>query len=259
MARRRLDQDIAANLGTLVNHCDKLLGTEPDYSRAHNGLQLANDGTVTRIAAAVDAHLGVIERAVESGADLLVVHHGLFWQAPIPMTGATYRKFALAIENNLAVYSSHLPLDRHLKLGNNALLAKALGLKKPQPFLAEFGEPTGFLFDTRLNRDALAEKVESAVQMTPHCLWHGPETVRKLGIATGGAGNNLAEAAAQGIDTFLTGEGSQHTFGMALELGVNVIYAGHYATETFGVRALAEHLGKQYKLPWAFIDIPTGL
>ena len=118
---------------------------------------------------------------------------------------------------------------------------------------------TRLAYDTRLDRDALAEKVERAVHHTPLCLWHGPQTVRRLGIVTGGGGSGIAKAAADGVDTFLTGEGPQHTYGLALELGLNVIYAGHYATETFGVRALAAHLAKRYKLPWTFLDIPTGL
>lgn len=252
----------AIALSTLVREADRLLKTAeiPDYPGAHNGLQLENRrGKVTRLAAAVDAHTGVLEAAVAAKADLLLVHHGLFWTPPVPMTGPSFAKINLALEAGLAVYSAHLPLDVHPRLGNNALLARALGLRGPTPFLEIKGLPVGLKFNVSLTRAALVRKLEGVLGAPPHVMAHGPERIRSLGLCTGGAGGELAEAAAAGVDTFITGEGPQHTFGQARELGINLIYGGHYATETFGVKALAEHLAKKHHLPWSFLDLPTGL
>lgn len=225
-----------------------------DYPNAHNGLQLENGGEVTRVACAVDACEAVIDAACEAGADLLIVHHGMMWQGAQRLEGAPYRKLRRAIGGGLAVYSSHLPLDLHPRLGNNALLAKALGIAKTQPFLE-----IGVRASVNLPLRDLIERVERAVQAPVHIAPGGPERVRKFGIVTGGAGGEIGKAAAAGVDTFLTGEGSHWTFAAAEELGVNLIYAGHYATETFGVKALGAELAKRFKLPWSFIDHPSGL
>lgn len=254
-----------ARLTTLTAAADRLLNVNevPDYPSAHNGLQLENrSGRVTRIAAAVDSHLGVIEKAVEAAADLLIVHHGLFWNPPTPLTGTAFAKFRLALENGLAVYSAHLPLDAHPRLGNNALLARRLGLRSPRPFLPYQGYPIGRQFAVRLSLGALIKKLAPALGVGPealHVMAHGPRQVRRLGICSGGGGSSVGQAVAEGVDTFITGEGPQHTYGLARELGVNLIYAGHYATETLGVQALATHLARKANLPWQFIDEPTGL
>jgi len=250
------------SLSTLVNEADRLLKIDetPDYPGAHNGLQLENStGKVTRIAAAVDAHAGVIEAAVDAKADLLIVHHGLFWSPPVPLTGPTFAKYKLAMGNNLAVYSAHLPLDAHPRIGNNALLAKALGLTKPTPFLDYKGVKFGMKFTVDLTRAALVKKLERVLGAPPHVMAHGPARVKCLGLCTGGGGTAVAEAAADGVDTYISGEGPQHTYGIARELGLNLMYGGHYATETFGVKALAARLAKKHGLPWAFLDLPTGL
>lgn len=231
----------------------------PDYPGALNGLQLENGGEVTRVAAAVDASLPVIEKAIAAGADLLVVHHGMFWQGAQPLTGAIYRKMRAAIEAGLAIYSVHLPLDAHPRLGNNALLMKALGIEGGEPFLEWKGLPVGRRAEVDLSREELKARVEKAVGGPVHLCPAGPERVRRLGVATGGAGSQIAEVAAAGIDTFVTGEGPHWSYPLAEELGVNVFYAGHYATETFGVKALAEELVRRFRLTWEFIDHPTGL
>jgi dinuclear metal center YbgI/SA1388 family protein len=225
-----------------------------DYPNAHNGLQLENGGEVTRVVCAVDACEAVVDAACEARADLLIVHHGMFWHGAQRIEGAAYRKLKKAMDAGLAIYSSHLPLDLHSRLGNNALLAKALGIKKTQPFLE-----IGVRANGNWTRDALVDLVEQAVQTPVHVAPGGPERVKKIGIVTGGAGREVAKAAAAGVDTFLTGEGSHWTFAAAEELGVNLIYAGHYATETFGVKALGAELQRKFKLPWAFIDHPSGL
>jgi dinuclear metal center YbgI/SA1388 family protein len=229
-----------------------------DYSQALNGLQLENNGRVHRIAAAVDACESVMQKAVEQDADLLLVHHGLFWNVT-PITGAMYRKLRTAVSGNLSVYSAHLPLDIHPVVGNNVLLAKALGLRSLKPFLPIKGQAAGVMGTTNMTRENLQSKLNAVLGSPIHVCAGGPARPSKVGIVTGGAGSEIARAAAAGVDTFITGEGPHWSYTLAEELGVNLFYAGHYATETFGVKALAAHLSKRYKLPWFFIDHPTGL
>lgn len=231
----------------------------PDYPGAVNGLQLANGGTVTKVAAAVDASLPVVEAAVAAGADLLLVHHGMFWQGAQPLTGAFYRKIKAAMDGGLAIYSAHLPLDVHPVLGNNILLLNALGFEPAGTFFDWKGTRLGLTAGVEISRDDLRDKVSAAVGGAVHLCPGGPAAVRKVGLATGGAGSEVALCAREGIDTFITGEGPHWSYPMAEELGVNVIYAGHYATETFGVKALAGRLGRDFGLPWEFVDHPTGL
>ena len=249
------------SLATLVKHCDRILRTSEigDYPGAVNGLQMENSGAVTRIAAAVDASLATIKLAIADRANLLIVHHGLFWSPSHPWTGKKYELLRLLVENDLAVYSSHLPLDLHPQLGNNARLATALGLPKPEPFFHSHGQKIGLLSRHRISRTALAEKLARATGTQPRRLPGGGELCTRIGIVTGGAGGELKQAAAEGVDTFITGEGPHWTFALAEELGLNVFYGGHYATETFGVKALAKTLAKKFNLPWNFLDHPTGL
>jgi dinuclear metal center YbgI/SA1388 family protein len=248
-------------LQTIVAHCDKILRTREigDYDGAVNGLQVANRGGVTRIAATVDASLATVRLAIATKADLLVVHHGLFWSPSHPWTGKKYELLRLLVENNLAIYSSHLPLDAHPKLGNNAQLCAALGLKNLKPFFLTHGQTIGFKSQTKISRAELAKRLERATGAKPKIIPGGKENCACIGIVTGGAGGDLKIAADEGVDTFITGEGPHWTFALAEELGINVLYGGHYATETFGVKALAAHLSKKFRRPWEFLDYPTGL
>lgn len=248
-------------LTTIVHYCDRTLRTSAvnDYSGAVNGLQAENRGHVTRVAAAVDASLSTIKLAITSKADLLIVHHGLFWSPRQPWTGKTHEMLRLLIENDLAIYSSHLPLDLHPRLGNNARLCAALGLQKPKPFFHDKEQYIGLQVRARLPRTELAKRLHSAVGREPTVIPGGPSTCRRIGIVTGGAGSELKRAAAEGVDTFITGEGPHWSFALAEELGVNVLYGGHYATETFGVKALAQELSNRFDLPWSFLEYPTGL
>ena len=248
-------------LAAIVKHCDTILRTAEigDYDGAVNGLQVENSGTVTRIAATVDASLATVKLAVAAKADLLVVHHGLFWSKTHPWIGKKYELLRLLVENNLAVYSSHLPLDLHPKLGNNARLAAALGLKKLKPFFESHGQKIGLHTRRKISRVELAKKLERATGAKPKLIPGGKEICGRIGIVTGGAGGELARIAATGVDTFITGEGPHWTYALAEELGVNVFYGGHYATETFGVKAMSADLSKKFKLPWIFLDHPTGL
>lgn len=231
----------------------------PDYPGAANGLQLENSGRVTRLGAAVDACEPVIAEATRRGISLLLVHHGLMWDQHLPaFTGARYRKLKTAITADLAIFSSHLPLDAHPTVGNAAQLAKAIGLRKMKPFFLYQGEPIGMRGELPLTRDVLARRIEKTVGPAHLCAG-GPERIRRIGIVTGAAGSEIAAVAREGIDTFITGEGPHWSYTAAEELGVNIFYAGHYATETFGVKALTEHLSQKFRVPWAFIDHPTGL
>ncbi len=248
-------------LECLVEECDALLGMEgfEDYEGACNGLQVENRGGVSRVAAAVDASLATIGMARERGADLLVVHHGLFWSARHPWTGHSYRLIRALLEADLALYSAHLPLDVHPQLGNNAGLARALGWEGGQPFFPELGRDLGLRFSLGIGREELARALHGVLGAAPVVLPGGPGMCRSVGIVTGGAGSGLKKAAEGKVDTFITGEGAHWTHALAEELGVNVLYGGHYATETFGVKALAAHLEKAFGLPWDFLDHPSGL
>jgi dinuclear metal center YbgI/SA1388 family protein len=257
-----------ASLADITAYLDGYLRTAeiPDDPNALNGLQVENTGQVARIVAAVDASQQTIDRAVEGlGPALVLVHHGLFWDGNRPMTGRRYRRVARLIRNDAALYASHLPLDLHPEVGNNAVLACQLGLTGVEPFGSYKGVTIGVTGDAPASlqsREALTGTLtrllgasSSAVQLIPG----GPDRIGRIGIITGAGGSMIAQAVSAGCDTFITGEGAAHTYFDATEWGINLIYAGHYATETPGVRALAEHLAGRYGLPWEFHDHPTGL
>ncbi len=250
-----------ASLAAIVRHCDRMLRTDEvkDYDRAANGLQVENDGSVSAIAAAVDASLATVRLAAAVNADLLLAHHGLFWGPSHPWTKKRYQLLRLLLESNLAVYSSHLPLDAHPRLGNNAQLCAALGLKALRPFFTYQGQHIGFQARARISRTELTRRLQRAVAAKPLVIPAGPRICRRIGVVTGGAGGDLKQAAEEGVDTFITGEGPHWTYAAAEELGLNVFYGGHYSTETFGVKALAAHLSRRFKVPWTFLDHPTGL
>jgi len=251
------------NLPDLISHLDTTLRINelPDYANAVNGLQLANrNGSVTKIAAAVDATLPVVSGAVAAGADLLIVHHGMFWSGLQPWTGAAFERMSLALENNLAIYSVHLPLDVHPVLGNNAQIAEAMHLTPGGGFLDYKGMAVGVTCAVALPLEEVVERFTTALEGgRVHLCAGGPQVTRKIGISSGGSGTEVAAAAKAGVDTFITGEGPHWSYTLAEELGINVLYGGHYATETFGVKALARHLQEQFGLPWEFVDHPTGL
>jgi dinuclear metal center YbgI/SA1388 family protein len=240
---------------------DELLDVSnfPDWPNALNGLQIGGSGNVRRIGAAVDASEAVFREAAARKVDLLFVHHGLFWPGVQPVTGALHRKLKLALDAGLAVYSAHLPLDAHPVVGNNALLAHALGWKKTRPFFHEKGRAIGVKTELSVTRDELVTKLSQVVGGPVKVCQGGPFRCKNIGLVTGGAGGDVEKAAAEGVDTFITGEGPHHSFTLAEDLGVNILYAGHYATETFGVKALAERVAKKFGLPWEFIDHPTGM
>ena len=230
-----------------------------DWDNALNGLQIENSGDVTRIGASVDASTRVLAAAAKQNVDLLIVHHGLFWPGLQPVTGALHRQLEIAFENNIALYSAHLPLDLHPRVGNNAQLAAALGLTSNQPFFEEKGQLIGVKARVSLPRDKVDRKLQKALTSPVRAFMFGPKKTGTIGIITGGAGSEIYKVAQEGIDTFITGEAPHWAAVAADELGMTLLLGGHYATEVFGVKALAAHLSKRFKIPWAFIDCPTGL
>ena len=248
-------------LSEIVRHLDELLNHAniADYPGAHNGMQIENSGRVSRVCAAVDACEAVLADAAAVPGTLLLVHHGLLWGGARSFTGALRRKLKLAFDADLAVFSSHLPLDLHAKLGNNVLLAKALGLRKCTPAFQSKGQAIGRVGNVDVSRGEFARRIEKAVGGAVKLAPGGPSHLRRVGVVTGGAGDLVSEAAALGCDAFVTGEGAHHTFTLAEEVGVNLFYAGHYATETFGVKALAQHVARKFRKSWEFIHHPTGL
>jgi len=251
-----------ADLRELVEYLDEYLDVRgvPDYPGAWNGLQVDCRSPIETVCVATDACQATIDDAVREGAQLLVVHHGLFWGEPLPITGRSYRRMKVLLDADMALYSSHLPLDIHPEVGNNVLLARELGLTTEGTF-GKWSDLDGIgvWAVTDLSLREFVARVQVACGAAPRLIQGGPEHVRRVGVATGAAGSLIEQAHEEGLDTFVTGEGSHHTFHDAVEFGLNVIYAGHYATETAGVRALGVLLADRYGLDCRFLDHPTGL
>jgi dinuclear metal center YbgI/SA1388 family protein len=248
-------------VGQLVDYCRDLLrvGEIEDWPNALNGLQIENSGDVTKIGAAVDVSARTIDAAIEREIDLLIVHHGLFWPGLQPITGSRRRTLERAFEHNVALYSVHLPLDVHSVLGNNAQLAVALGFENTEPFFEQKGQCVGLKVKAQVSRAELARKLEHSLGAPVKLFAAGPEQTQTIALITGGAGSDIYAVAQEGIDTFITGEAPHWAAVAAEELGINLLLGGHYATETFGVKALAAHLSDRFNLPWEFLDCPTGL
>ena len=257
----------SASLHLIAGHLDALLRTSeiPDYPGALNGIQVEHAGPVHRCAVAVDASLRTIQGAIDVGANLLIVHHGLFWSGAQPLRGRYYERVRRLIAHDMAVYSSHLPLDLHPTLGNNALLAAALGLQPSEGFARFQAIEVGVAGTSDVETSTLADRMRAiaareggalvAVGDTP-----GRRTTRwAICTGAGASSDTVREAALRGIDTLIVGEGPQHTAVDAQELGIAVLYGGHYATETFGVRALGAEVERAFGLPWSFVAAPTGL
>jgi len=250
-------------LESLVQYIDQYLTIpgHPDYPTALNGLQVGGPDEVNRVVAAVDASQASIAEAVRRDADLLLVHHGLFWEGLRPLTGRLLRRVRPLLLADVALYSAHLPLDGHAEVGNNALLARAVGVRLEGRFGAYQGTEIGWhgVLDVPVDEEALAAAVAAAVGGPVRVLPGGPARIERVGVVTGGGASMVSEAAARGLHAFITGEVSHHTFFDAQELGIHVVVAGHYATETFGVKALAAHVAERFGLEWDFVDQPTGL
>ena len=257
----------SASLADIAAHLDGLLHTAdiPDYAGALNGIQVEHAGPVTRCAVAVDASLRTIEGAVAAGANLLMVHHGLFWSGAQPLRGRFYERVRQLLRHDMAVYSSHLPLDLHPTLGNNPLFARALGLEPSAGFAHCQSVAVGVMGEADVETSVLGARARAVAEREGgHLVTVGVSPGRRtrrwaLCTGAGASSDTLREAAAAGIDTLIVGEGPHHTAVEAQELGIAVLYAGHYATETLGVRALGEEIARAFGLPWTFIPAPTGL
>lgn len=238
----------------------------PDYPGSVNGLQFENRGDVRGVAAAVDVSTDTIRASIAVGANLLIAHHGMFWSAAtLPFRDWRYQRVRMLIEHDMAVYASHLPLDRHPTLGNNVLLARELQLEPGGTFAEYRGVSIGVSGECDVETATLVERLEGlAKRHGGHAVTTGVEPgrrSRRWAVCSGAGVDSeaLRKAREAGIDTLVVGEGPHHTAIEAREYGIVVVYAGHYATETLGVRALAELVGTRFELPWHFLDVPTGL
>ena len=249
--------DLDAFLSQTLDH-----RTWAGRDKSMNGLQVGRQNPeIRRVAFAVDASLQSFERAVAAGADMLVVHHGLFWGAPLAVTGDHRRRLKFLFDNDLALWASHLPLDAHPTVGNNAGLAQALGLTHLVPFGEYRGVKIGFrgVLPGPTTLDKVCELLfhgrESVLQILPF----GKPEVLSVGLVSGGATQEVSDAIAEGLDLYITGDADHTIYHQALEAEINVISGGHYATETWGVRLLAAHLQKETGVSTVFVDLPTGL
>jgi dinuclear metal center YbgI/SA1388 family protein len=255
------------NLSVIAAHLDELLRTReiPDYPPALNGVQLENRGEIVKVAAAVDFSGRVVQQVIAAGANLLLVHHGMFWGGLRPITGHLYDRIAPLLQHDVAVYASHIPLDVHPELGNNVLLARELGLEVGGGFaryqtidvgVQGVAEVPTYVLIERARAVAVRHKGDVIATSSMES-----RMTRRWGICTGAGAdaNTIREALEAGIDTLIVGEGPHHTAVEAADVGLAIIYVGHYATETFGVRAVAEHLENEFDLPWKFLEAPTGL
>jgi dinuclear metal center YbgI/SA1388 family protein len=245
----------------LVKYLNQLLHIGEIEDSSQNGLQVDGAEEISRVAFAVDACQASFAAAAAKGAQLLMVHHGLFWGKPLILTGAHYRRIKTLLNANIALYAAHLPLDCHPQVGNNAELARVLGLKKRRPFGCYHKRLLGFSGElsqpAHLRRLAARLAQASGVPVV-RVLDNGPKLVRQVGCVSGGAADMMGQAAEAGLDVYVTGEATHRAFHEAAELRLNVIFGGHYATETFGLKAVARALEKKFGLETVFLDLPTG-
>ena len=237
---------------------DDLAGIDPSL----NGIQVSRRNTgITRVAFAVDACMETFRRAVEQNADLLFVHHGIFWGHETRLTGAHYERIRFLIENDLALYAVHLPLDMHPEVGNNAGMAAALGLHELRPFGTYRGQQIGYagILPESRTIDQVAQTLFGGSEQTLGMLPFGPREIRSIGLVSGGAPHEVEEAIAARLDLYVTGDAAHTVYHRAMETGMNVIFGGHYLTETWGVRQLSRKLAASSDLDTIFIDVPTGL
>ena len=244
------------NLKNIIQYCNQYTKISKiiDFPGAKNGLQIENNGKVTKIGAAVDASLETFKLAINKKIDLLIVHHGLYWNPPQPITGINYKKIFTLIKNNLAIYSCHLPLDLHPKIGNNACIARILCLDISGWFFKYKGNLIGILSENLLKRSILEERLKSNFPKTYKAITYGPEKIKKIAICSGDGSNAFSEILNLGIDAFITGEIRQNYFSLAQDHKINLYPCGHYATEIFGVQALADKVSKYFSISWEFIS-----
>ena len=245
----------------IVKFCNQRtnLSEIKDFPGALNGLQIQNSGSVSKIGASVDAGLVPFQNAISKKIDFIITHHGLFWTPPIPLTGPAYEKIKLCTDHNLAVYGSHLPLDCHPEIGNNAILAQKLQLEPIASFLPYEGVDIGLITENNQPRKDLANRLNSLFPKGIHSMEFGAETPSTIAILTGSGQSAVDKILGAGADTLITGELKQQHFNLAQELKLNLYACGHYATETFGVDALAQEVAAKFDLPYEFIETECPL
>ena len=244
----------------LIAHLDALLDAPAFADYGPNGLQVPGPDEVAHVVTGVSASAELFERAAALDADLVLVHHGLFWGEPAgPITPALKRRLKLLFDHDLALAAYHLPLDAHPEVGNNALLARLLGAARTRPFAEHRGRPIGLVaeLDPAPSRDALVARVAEATAREPLVFPFGPDRVATIGIVTGSAADDVVEAIELGLDAFLTGEPAERVMAIAQEGGVTFLAAGHYATETSGIRALGDRLAERFGVRHTFVDVPN--
>jgi dinuclear metal center YbgI/SA1388 family protein len=254
-------------LAEVARYLDETLRTSeiPDYPNALNGIHLENRGEIHRIAAAVDFSSLTVQRAIETRAQLLLVHHGMFWGGAQQLVGQSYDRIAALVAADVAVYSSHLPLDVHPELGNNVLLARRLGLEPSAGFARYKTIDVGVSGESDIPTDALVQSMSALAQQHGGVVVVTPTSparkTRRWGICTGAGASSetLSEAIARGLDTLIVGEGPHHTAVQARDAGITIVYGGHYVTETLGIDALARVTARKFSIDAVFIDAPSGL
>lgn len=250
-------------LPNLIAELDRLL--EPHRFRDYcpNGLQVPGRDSVTRLATGVSASAELFELALAAQADLVIVHHGLFWgSGPTPIDVTMKRRLKLLFDADVSLAAYHLPLDAHPEIGNNALIATALGADAREPFALHDGEPIGVLArfaGEGIDAAHLRARVTELTDRDPLTFDAGPSRIRTLAIVSGAGASYLDDAIAAGADAFLTGEPAERVMTQAREGAIHFLAAGHYATETFGVKRLGEHLAERFAVEHAFIDVPNPI
>jgi len=227
-----------------------------------NGIQVDNDGAaVKKIAFGVDASMETFEQAASVNAGLLFVHHGLFWGASAVITGNLRRRIKFLLERNICLYAVHLPLDQHPKLGNNAVLAKLLGLQNIEPFGVYHGRKIGYkgTFPKPVTIEEAVNKIDFLGRPPLGVFPFGKKEITSAAVMSGGAADNAKDAIADGVDLFVTGESAHQVYHECLEAKLNMIAGGHYNTEIWGVRAVMRHCADELGIETEFVDIPTGL
>ena len=245
-------------LKNIVGFLDRELRIDEFEDSSNNGLQVENSGRIRRICCGVDASMEFFEAAAERGADLLICHHGLSWKDSLKrITDLNYSRISRLIHDDMALYGCHLPLDAHPKLGNNALICKALGLTRIKPFGMYAGREIGFQgsLPKQMSRAAFEKLAVKAIGGEIRAMPFGKKSVKTVAVVSGGAATEVAEAGQKEIDIFLSGEPNLAAYSLAQEYRTNAIFLGHYATEVFGVRALAELLNRRFSVKAEFIDL----
>ncbi len=247
----------------LLGYLDDLLEPARYSDYCPNGLQVPGPREVRTVVTGVSASAELFERAAEHDADLVLVHHGLFWNgAPLALSQAAKRRLQLLFDHDMALAAYHLPLDGHPEVGNNALLAQALGCATSGPFALHEGMPigcSGRFADGGIGAGELVGRIRELTGREPLAFLDGPDRVETVGIVSGAGADYLADAVAAGHDAFLTGEPAERVMTHAREEGIHFIAAGHYATETFGVRRLGELLAERFEITAHFVDVPNPI